>query len=441
MREKHFDKRDETMRERDFSGSRHDKKEFQMKKLIVCLFLVLLVSFAFSETGQIHMIYTNGSLNVGENSSTYEFDVQAYMTEGSDVIGDGMVYVKYPANIFGELVSMNNKVTVQKTGILSGTIADYGIDLYRLVNITDTYSNVFAVTFSSCTNSASNKQYFNSISSNPSAPSDLLHITMDISTLDEGSLSFPTSIPGIDMLFYDYELETFSGGLELSQANEAIVYNNTEPEEPNIEPDVEPEEEPVFTGSVELNKFTAASKKGIVKLAWTVESETNLLEYVLERSENLMDYNEISRVSIKSSHNNKNTYRANDLMVLSGISYTYRLLAVDENGISQAIGTKSISVSANRKNILETEEFALEASYPNPFNPSFTVPFSIQTTQDVDIRLYNMSGEVVATVANGHYSPGEYKIHVSGDNLASGVYLLRAKVNGEQATQKMLLVK
>ncbi len=243
------------------------------------------------------------------------------------------------------------------------------------------------------------------------------------------------------MLYYDYELETFSGGLELSQANEVIYYNNTEPEEPNDEPDVEPEEEPVFAGSVELNKFIAASKKGIVKLAWTVASETNLLEYVLERSENLMDYNEISRVSIKSSHNNKNTYKANDLMVLSGISYTYRLLAVDENGISQVIGTKSISVSANRKSILETEEFALEASYPNPFNPSFTVPFSIQTAQDVDIRLYNMSGEVVATVANGHYSPGEYKIHVSGDNLASGIYLLRAQVNGEQATQKMLLVK
>jgi len=433
MREKHFDMRDGTMRERDFSGSRHIKKEVQMKKLIVCLFLILFVSFAFSETGQIHMIYANGSLNVGENSSTYEFDVQAYMTEGSDVIGDGMVYVKYPVSIFGELVSMNNKVTVQKTGLLSETFTGTTMDLYKLVNVTDTYSDVFAITFSSFTNSSDLKSYYTALSSDPSSPSDLLHITMHISNLQNGSLSFPSSIPGINMLYYDYELETFSGGLELGQANEVITHTQTEPEEP--------EEEPVFTGSVELNKFIGASKKGVVKLAWTVASETNLLEYVVERSENLTDFNEIYRVSVKPSHNNKNTYKANDLMALSGISYTYRLLAVDGNGISQVIGTKTISVSANRKSILETEEFALEASYPNPFNPSFTVPFSIQTAQDVDIRLYNMSGEVVATVANGHYSPGEYNIHVSGDNLASGVYLLRAQVNGEQATQKMLLVK
>jgi len=412
-----------------------------MKKLLVSLFLLLFISFAFSETGQIHIIYANGSLNVGENSSTYEFDVQAYISDGSDVIGDGMIYVKYPKNIFGELAYSNNKISVQKTGILSETLTGITMNLYRLVNITDTYSDVFAITFESFTNSSDLKQYYKPLSSDPSQPSDLLHIIMNVSTLEQGSILFPGTIPGIDMLYYDYEFETFSGGLELSQANEAINYNNTNPEDPNVEPEEEPEEEPVFSGSVELSRFIVASKKGIVKLAWTVASETNLLEYILERSENLMDYNEISRVSIKSSKNNKNTYKANDLMVLSGMSYTYRLLAVDENGISQVIGTKNLSVSANRKSILETEEFALEASYPNPFNPSFTVPFSIQTAQDVNIRLYNMSGEIVAIVASGQYSSGEYNIHVSGDNLASGVYLLRAQVNGEQATQKMLLVK
>jgi len=111
-----FDKRDEKMRERDFSRETQNKKGLQMKKLTVGLFLILFVSLAFCETGQIHIIYANGSLNVSENSSTYEFDVQAYMTDGSDVLGDGMVYVEYPETIFGNLAVMNNKISVQKNG-------------------------------------------------------------------------------------------------------------------------------------------------------------------------------------------------------------------------------------------------------------------------------------------------------------------------------------
>ena len=411
-----------------------------MKKLTVGLFFVILASFALSETGQIHVMFSNGVLNENEDSNTYEFDVQAYMTDGTDVIGDGMIYVQYPVDIFGDLAVLNNKVTVEKTGVLTGTIANYGIDLYNLVNITDTYSNVFAVTFGSNTNSSAFKEYFTSISTDPAFPSDLLHITMMVSSLDNGNIFFPTSIPGINNLYYDYEMETFSGGLDLTQAKQAINYINT----PTITPGEiveDPIEEPVYTGSVELNRFDVTLKKSTVEVAWRVSAENNLLEYSVERSDNSTNYVEVARVNAVSAKNNFNSYKTNDTMIIPGKTYTYRLLAVDKSGLSEIIATQELTLRLKHHSILETEEFSMQASYPNPFNPSFTVPFSIQTAQDVDIKLYNMSGEVVSVVANGYYTSGEYNIHVSGDKLASGIYLLRAQVNGQQATQKMLLVK
>ena len=428
------------MRERDFFKQTNCTKGVQMKKLTVGLFLALMVSFALSETGQIHLIYSNGTINETESTQRFEFDIQAYMTDGSDVIGDGMVYIQYPTDMFGQHAILNNKVTVEKTGILSGMIADYGVDLYRIVNITDTYSNVFAITFCSNTNSNDFKQYFSSISTDPMLPSDLLHVTMDISTLQNGNISFPTSIPGINSLYYDFEIEPFSGGLDLTFANEAIIYNET----PIIIPEDEledPVEETVFAGNVELNRFSVTMKKSHVELTWRVSSEENLIEYIVERSQDATNYMEISRVSTMSSKNNFSNYSTSDNMVIPGMIYTYRLLAVDQNGLTKIIGTQDIKLKEKRNSILDTEEFSLTASYPNPFNPSFTVPFSIKTAQDVDIRLYNMAGEVVSVVANGYYTSGEYNIHVSGDKLASGIYLLRAQVNGQQATQKMLLVK
>lgn len=428
------------MRERDFSNTGRDNRRSLKSKLLLVSVIALLFSFTFAETGPLNLIYTNGQIIQSETSTTFEFDVQAYMSNTGDVIGDGMIYVQYPVDMFGDLAVISNKVTVRKTGILAETIPGMGFDLYRLVNIADTYSNVFAVTFSANYSSSDLKSYYKSVSSDPAAPSDFLHIVMDISGLIQGSVLFPENIAGYNTLFYNYEFDLLADGLDLSQAVEVIGNNDTPvitPDDPIEEPDVEP----VYAGSVTLERFTTVLKKGEVELAWKTNTEKNLVEYMIERSDNSTEYSEISRTTTLGSTRKSNSYKVNDNMVIPGTSYTYRLSAIDENGISEVLATQEIVVQASRKKIIETEDFALEASYPNPFNPSFTVPFSIMTAQDVNIRLYNMSGEVVATIASGYYNSGDYNVHVDAGHLASGIYLLRAQINGQQATQKMLLVK
>ena len=128
-------------------------------------------------------------------------------------------------------------------------------------------------------------------------------------------------------------------------------------------------------------------------------------------------------------------------MVTPGKRYIYDLYAVDVNGNKELVASDNIMIKSNKNKIIENSSFTLKASYPNPFNPSFIVPFSVHTPQNIDIKLYDLKGKLVQNVADGYYSPGNYEIIVHGDNLVSGVYLLRTKVNDQQAIQKMLLTK
>jgi len=123
------------MRERDFIQPNKNTKKLQISKVFALLAIFVLATFAFAEDGQIHLVYANGMTHTVESKTYYEFDVQAYMTNGNDVIGDGMVYVEYPIDVFNETVIYNQKVSVTKTGILADKDPIINADLYRLVNI------------------------------------------------------------------------------------------------------------------------------------------------------------------------------------------------------------------------------------------------------------------------------------------------------------------
>jgi len=91
--------------------------------------------------------------------------------------------------------------------------------------------------------------------------------------------------------------------------------------------------------------------------------------------------------------------------------------------------------------------FALDAAYPNPFNPSVAVPFAVPEAAHVEIELYDVLGRRVAVLANSLFDTGRHTIRFDGSNLASGVYLLRAVMGPEAGgtprsfTQRLTLLK
>jgi len=112
------------------------------------------------------------------------------------------------------------------------------------------------------------------------------------------------------------------------------------------------------------------------------------------------------------------------------------LVNVGLNGI----GTPATAVDPNPGTIIP-RTFALNAPYPNPFNPETMVSFDLPTTSDVSFVVYDIQGRRVANLGNGRYQAGRYSITFQAGNLSSGVYFIRMEAAGRAFTRKCLLIR
>ncbi len=86
-------------------------------------------------------------------------------------------------------------------------------------------------------------------------------------------------------------------------------------------------------------------------------------------------------------------------------------------------------------------EFVLHQNYPNPFNPNTTIEFSIPKSEFVTLKIYNLLGQEVATLASDKLTPGNYKYTWDAGSLASGVYVYELNVGDFVEAQKMILLQ
>lgn len=87
------------------------------------------------------------------------------------------------------------------------------------------------------------------------------------------------------------------------------------------------------------------------------------------------------------------------------------------------------------------ETFSLGSAYPNPFNPVTVVPFRAGSAGHVSIRVYDMLGRFVATLADETYPAGNHNVQFDASGLSSGVYMLRMQAPGLQQVRRVTLVK
>lgn len=92
------------------------------------------------------------------------------------------------------------------------------------------------------------------------------------------------------------------------------------------------------------------------------------------------------------------------------------------------------------------EKFVLEQNFPNPFNPSTTIHYYMPTAQNVDLAIYNVTGQRIKTLVNEKQSAGNHQVQWNGRNdngelAASGVYIYRLQAGSEVLTRKMALLR
>ncbi len=87
-------------------------------------------------------------------------------------------------------------------------------------------------------------------------------------------------------------------------------------------------------------------------------------------------------------------------------------------------------------------EFALNAAYPNPFNPTTTLSVSLPEVSDLTVNVFNIAGQQVATLVDGQMTAGQHSFVFDGASLSSGIYFIHANVSGQlNTTQKVMLAR
>jgi len=87
------------------------------------------------------------------------------------------------------------------------------------------------------------------------------------------------------------------------------------------------------------------------------------------------------------------------------------------------------------------DKYFLNQNYPNPFNPSTTISFSIPTSEFVTLKVYDVLGREVATLANENLTAGSYSYNFDANNLTSGVDLYKLQAGKYNEMKKLVLTK
>ncbi len=85
--------------------------------------------------------------------------------------------------------------------------------------------------------------------------------------------------------------------------------------------------------------------------------------------------------------------------------------------------------------------YSLDPAYPNPFNPTTTIEFSIPQTEFVTVKVYNLVGHEITTLINDELSTGNHNIKWDGSHQPSGLYLVQIESGSFIKTRKMVLLK
>jgi hypothetical protein len=198
---------------------------------------------------------------------------------------------------------------------------------------------------------------------------------------------------------------------------------------------------------VELCSFTAAVIKRQADLSWETCSELNNKGFDIERrsfnniTKTFNNWEKISFVDGNGTSNEHHYYNYSDVKLSTG-KYQYRLKQIDFNGNFEyhTLNTPS-DVIIGTPTVAE-----LYQNYPNPSNPTSKVDFQIPFSSKVTLKVYDISGQEVASLIDKDLEGGFYTAEFNGSNLASGVYFYRLIVsandgNSFNKTMKLILVK
>ena len=113
--------------------------------------------------------------------------------------------------------------------------------------------------------------------------------------------------------------------------------------------------------------------------------------------------------------------------------------------VGSGVWKSTVTAVAGETSALPTE-FSLSNNYPNPFNPSTNIEFSLPVKANISLVVFNALGQEVAKLAENEYAAGTHSVTFNAAGLTSGVYFCKLSANTADgksfsSSHKMLLMK
>ncbi len=181
-------------------------------------------------------------------------------------------------------------------------------------------------------------------------------------------------------------------------------------------------------------------------LQWDASALPNLAHYEIWKQKN-------GAWSLLATSTNTNYTDESELVIAPSLYVYYKVRAVDgagqETGFSNevSIGVKGglNKMNPNGKDSLQSYELPtslkMMQNYPNPFNPTTTIMFSLPNADHVLLQVYNITGQVVATLIDGYLGAGYHNVDFNAQKLSSGIYFYRITTTKNTIVKSMLLLK
>ncbi len=157
------------------------------------------------------------------------------------------------------------------------------------------------------------------------------------------------------------------------------------------------------------------------------------------QSFDLMNVNQSQKVAMSSYY--KVMQHGVEQYSQNNVSHPFSVL----KGDTLFVGKQSNTTPVNEQSAIPTIS-ALQQNFPNPFNNSTVIRYTVEQQSDVTIKVFDISGREVVTLVNESKQPGMFSVGFANNNIASGTYLYRMISKNSEGksvveTKKMTVMK
>jgi len=201
---------------------------------------------------------------------------------------------------------------------------------------------------------------------------------------------------------------------------------------------------------VELSTFTVLMNGyNHAVLTWVTQTETGVSGFYVYRNntEDLATAEMVSNLIPATNTSQQQVYLFTDKELGGPGTYYYWLQVSDMDGSDSFYGPINVVYTGSEpQNPGAPAITTLKGIYPNPFNPSTTISYSLAKAGDVNIRIFNSRGQLVRNYQQGLQNAGNYNLiwngqDDNGQNMSSGVYFFRMQAGDKVFSSKAVLMK